>query len=191
MSPHYDANMHKTLTITLLIIIMWCGFALSQAPAAAKEYAVPGHGKLHLSISESWKVAFQPIPKPQAINLEIRPSDGMTFDLQITSVPLDRKSQMNTDSEVQESVRQTGEHSLPNAVEKELKLSELHGAQSAGWYFALTDRAPGPGEFAYMKQGIFRTGELLNTFTLLSSAPNSDEVRQVMEMLRVATYSAK
>jgi len=181
--------MQKTVTVLLVTILMWCGVALSRPAATAKDYAVPGHGKLHLSIPETWKVAFQSIPRPQAINLEIRPSDGKTFDLQITSVWLEKKSPMNADSEVREQVRQTGEHMLPNAVEKELKLSELRGAQSAGFYFALTDRAPGPGEFAYMKQGVFRTGELLNTFTLLSSAPDSEEVRQLMEMLSAATYS--
>ena len=58
---------------------------------------------------------------------------------------------------------------------------EFQGRSGPGFYSA-TDRAPKPGEFKFLTQGIVRVGELAVTFTI----PNDGQeavVKQALEAL--------
>jgi hypothetical protein len=45
----------------------------------------------------------------------------------------------------------------------------MRGESGMGYYFSATDRAPKPGEFKYLTQGILHIGELVASFTILSN----------------------
>jgi hypothetical protein len=162
---------------------------LAQQSSPVREYPVPNHGTLRLSMPEAWNVEPSAMADPATLFLHISPSKGKAFDLQITIVWLNSANLAKTTPEsIKANTERTGNGVLLQAVEKTLTLQELHGTQSVGTYYSLTPRKPGPGEFKYLTQGSFLTGELLSAFTLLSDSANSSEVRQLLKMMSDATY---
>jgi len=77
---------------------------------------------------------------------------------------------------------------LPHAVEKAATLHELHGPNGLGFYYALTDSQPGPGEFTYLTQGNFLTGEVLTVFTVLARTKASPDVEEALRAITESSY---
>ena len=161
----------------------------AQQSSAVQVYLVPNHGGLRLTIPVSWKVDSSAMADPATMFLHVAPSKGKDFDAQLTVVWLTPAIQATTTPEsIQANTERTGKGVLLQAVEKTLTLQELRGSESVGSYYTLTDRKPARGEFKYITQGSFRTGELLSAFTILSSSPGSAEVKQLLRMLTDATH---
>jgi hypothetical protein len=74
-------------------------------------------------------------------------------------------------------------------VEKVISLRELHGGVSRGYYFAATDRAPNPGEFKYLTQGIVHLEDINLAFTILTNDGQDAEVKAALEVLRTASHA--
>lgn len=126
---------------------------------------------------------------PATIFLHIAPAKGKAFDAQLTGVWLTPANQaVTTPESIQANTERTGNGVLLQAVEKTLMLQELRGSESVGTYYSLTVRKTAPGEFKYITQGSFRTGELLSAFTILSSNPSSAEIKQLLKMLTDSTH---
>jgi len=53
-----------------------------------------------------------------------------------------------------------------------------------GYYFSATDRAPNPGEYKYLTQGMLPVGELVVTFTILSNDGGEAAVSAALTLLR-------
>ena len=80
-----------------------------------------------------------------------------------------------TDVELKSTVQGTGQKMLDSAVENELHLSSLKLKDGLAYYFSLTDKAPKPGEYEYMSQGLASLGEILVSFTVLH---NDESMKQ-------------
>jgi hypothetical protein len=166
------------------------GAMLAQQSSAVQVYIVPNHGSLRLSIPAAWAVESRAMADPATLFLHIAPAKGKAFDAQLTVVWLTPAIQaVTTPESIQANTERTGNGVLLQAVEKTLTLQELRGPESVGTYYALTDRKPSPGDFKYIMQGSFRTGELLSAFTIHSSNPGSAEVKQLLRMLTDATHA--
>jgi hypothetical protein len=83
-----------------------------------------------------------------------------------------------------------GSNFCTHAAPESFVIHDLHGRQTAGSYYSLTDRDPGPS-FAHLTQGIFLTGPILAPFTILYRAPDSPEVAQALQAFANATYVGK
>jgi len=152
-------------------------------------YLVPNHGSLRLPMPDAWSVESRAMVDPATLFLHIAPSKGKAFDLQITAVWLNSANLEKTTAEsIKANTERTGNGVLLQAVEKTLTLHDLHGSQTAGTYYTLANRKPGPGEFKHLTQGSFLTGEMLSAFTLHSDNPNSSEFKQLMKMMSDAAY---
>jgi hypothetical protein len=163
---------------------------LAQEPTAVKEYAIPNHGTLRLAIPDSWQVTSKPVPQPASTVFHITPKKGDAFDLQLTAVWLDAPAFAKTTAQsIKGNVQRSAEAMLPQAVEKIAAMQELRGTQSVGSFYTLTDRNPAPGEYKYLTQGSFLTGEVLAVFTVLSRVPGTPEVGQALRMFADANYS--
>jgi hypothetical protein len=111
--------------------------------------------------------------------------------VQVTAVWLDASKLANESADfIKKQVQHTGERTLPKAVEKSFAIHDLHGQQTVGSYYSLTDRDPGPS-FAHLTQGIFLTGPILAPFTILYRASDSPEVAQALQAFANATYMGK
>lgn len=172
-----------------LLTIALTPFAGAQLAREVREYAVPSHGKLSLSVPGGLKEFSKPLPEPASVLLRFRPETGDAFYVQVTSLWLDAaKLAKATPESVKANVTSSADDPLRHAVEKELVLKELRGAETRGFYYSLTDRAPGPGEYRYMSQGAFVTGELMTAFTILHREPVCPEKDMMLQMFAAARY---
>jgi len=84
---------------------------------------------------------------------------------------------------IQGNVRRAGENMLKEAENKSVTIEDLKGEDVAGYYFTLADSNPKPGEFRYVTQGTFVTGELMTAFTFLHRLPDPENLAIVLRML--------
>jgi hypothetical protein len=154
------------------------------------DFEIPGHGNLRLAVPDSWIADARPISSPASVTLHFGPKAGEAFDVQVTSVWLDPAKLAKTNAEsIRKDTQRAGDGLLSHSVEKDVTLREIHGNTSIGWCFTLTDRNPEPGEFKFLTQGIFLTGEVLSVFTVLHRDGNTPDVAKALEAFSGAIHA--
>jgi hypothetical protein len=163
--------------------------AAHSKTADRSDFGIPGHGSLRLSVPDGWQSQVHTLSNPPSVTLHFVPATGDAFDVQVTAVWLDQdqRSKETTES-LRATAQRTAAELLPHSIEKTATIHDLRGPQSVGFYYALTDNNPGPGEFTNLTQGVFLTGEVLSTFTILHRTAVSREADQALEAFRAATY---
>lgn len=164
---------------------------VAHAQPAPQRFPVPGHGSLQFPIAQEWRAASKSLDQPVSVLLRVRPASGDAFLVQVTALWLDaEKLARKTPEQLKRDVAKSAEGPLQQAEEKDLRLEELRGAQAFGYYYSLTDRAPGPGEYKYLTQGILLAGEMLTIFIILQREPASAERTQLLQMFAGAAHMA-
>jgi hypothetical protein len=162
---------------------------IDQNTVASGGFPISGHGSFRLSVPDDWQTHTRELPEPPSITLHFVPASGDAFDVQVTAVWLDAtKRTRETPDAMKADVQRSAEELLPHSVEKTATLHELHGRQSTGFYYALTDNNPGPGEFTNLTQGVFLTGDILSAFTILYRTPTSSDADKALRAFAEATY---
>jgi len=155
----------------------------------SSDFSIPGHGSLRLKVPDGWQSQSHPLADPASVSLHFVPANGDAFDVRITALWLDQdKRSGETTESLKATVQGAAKALLPHSIEKTAPLHNLHGPQSVGFYYALTDNNPGPGDFSNLTQGVFLTGEILSTFTILHRTPVSREADQALLAFSEATY---
>lgn len=90
--------------------------------------------------------------------------------------------------QLKQEVRKSADEARAQAVERTIEIKELKGEAVSGYYFSATDRAPKPGEFKYMTQGMLRTGKLMLIFTVLTNDGQTRIVDDALAMLKGARH---
>jgi len=107
----------------------------------------------------------------------------------ITAIwPIAPATKMPDDDTIRSQVVTSAKKIEPQSVEGRLALQELKGKNGRGFYFAATDRAPNPGEYKYLTQGIIRVGDIALSFTVLTNDGEEAVVKAALDTLRTATY---
>jgi hypothetical protein len=88
-------------------------------------------------------------------------------------------------------VERSAQSAKAQAVERDVPVVEFQGRTGPGFYFSATDRAPKPGEFDSLTQGIVRVGELSVTFTILTNKGQDRIVKQAIEALKGAVQDRR
>jgi len=120
--------------------------------AADVRVSLPGGGALVLPVPAGWKQKVQPSDVP---TLSLTPEAGNAFVVMVSA--LVRKDGVAAPSDPESLRKLVGlgaERALPQAVEKSLPVQDLRGGNAQGNYFSATDRAPKPGEFRNLTQGV-------------------------------------
>ena len=73
-------------------------------------------------------------------------------------------------------------------MEGALPIQEFKGTEGRGFYFSATDRAPVPGEYKYLTQGIIRVGEIALAFTVLTNDGQEAVVKAALAVLQTAVH---
>ena len=183
---------HGSVRVALAVLALagLPGLLAAQEQGGPQRFEVPGHGSLQLDVPKAWRALSKSMADPASVLLRIRPTEGEAFLVQVTAVWLDQeKLAKRTAESLKADVGRSAERLLKQAVEKEAVIEELRGAQTLGYHYSLTDRAPKPGEHKYLTQGILVTGELLVIFTILHHDPRLPEKAQVLRMFAAATYT--
>jgi hypothetical protein len=169
------------------------GDALLSAAGPPKtessDFSIPGHGSLRLKLPDAWRTQSRALAEPASVYLHSVPPNGDAFDIQVTAVWLDpEKLSRQTNDSLRSTAQHTADDLLPHSIEKTATIHDLRGPKSVGFYYALTDNNPGQGEFTYVTQGVFLTGEVLSTFTILHRTALSREADQAIQAFSAATY---
>jgi predicted secreted Zn-dependent protease len=104
--------------------------------------------------------------------------------------PFWRKGEDGTiyESALREQTDAAAAKAQSQAVEEKLTLKEISGTDGRGYYFTATDRAPKPGEYKYILQGMLRLGNIVLAFTVLSNDGQANVVADAMQLLITATH---
>jgi len=172
----------KIIKIIMVFVFVFSGSAFGGSKE--KKYDLPNHGVLLLNVPDAWvdQVRYPPGGLPPTIHFS--KSSGERFEILLT--PMWKMPGAPSGFGTKESVRQLVSGSAHNAssqaVEKNIVVKQIEGP-NVGYYFTATDKAPPPGEYKYMSQGAFVVSELMGTFTILTSNPNSEVIGQAISML--------
>jgi len=180
----------KRLLITLLLAA-FCGSAGAQSSSRIiREYAVPSHGKFVLEVPEAWRETAAAVEEPPSVHLQILAAEADRFKVRATAIWLDPDGlAKSTSTDLRQTLNETAQTLLPEAVESEAELKELKGDQTTGYYFGLTDREFPAGEYRYMIQGIQLTGELLTVYTILYHDWDLPEKQAILDMFAGARHA--
>jgi len=154
-----------------------------------RSYPLPDYGNLQLKVPTSWQDKIsQPSNRPFP-TITFIPRSGTSFQILLTPMWATRPGAVMPGSmEIKQSVERAAGNAKSQSVEKELPIKELKGTSVAGYYFSATDRAPKPGEFKYMTQGMLRLGELVLTFTVLTNEGAETVIHDALIMLKEAMH---
>jgi hypothetical protein len=151
--------MNTKSKISLCIITV----LISMTNAFGKGYEIknPSFGSIEIDIPEHATAE----EKGQNANaLHYAFSDGKSTMLTTIIFGAPKKI---TEEKLKSTVRGTGQNMLDSAVENEIHLSSLKLEDGLAYYFSLTDKAPKPGEYKYVSQGLASLDEILISFTVL------------------------
>ena len=76
------------------------------------------------------------------------------------------------------------------SVEGSLAIQNLVGSGGRGYYFRATDRAPKPGEWKYLTQGMIRAGTIALAFTILTNDGQASIEKAALEVIRLAVQKS-
>lgn len=180
----------KVVVAAFVVTFVLGGAVRGQSGATPREYVVPNHGRLILALPASLKDASKPLSEPPSVTLAFRPAAGDAFSVKATTVWLDSASLATmTPDKLRATVEAQAQDLIEHAVEQKAMLKELQGVQATGFYFSVTDRAPAPGEYKYMSQGVLVTGELMTAFTILHREATCRTCDQLIQMFEQSKYA--
>jgi hypothetical protein len=165
------------------------GAALAAEPEVRVEtYEIAGAGKLTLSLLPGWSSDLAG-ESELAPTIELRPGGDRDALLLVTVLPPNPGISL-LDEDIRAQVTALGEMMLATAVQTELEVFELQGAEAAGYLFHLTDREPEarPGDYREARQGALTVGQLLLSVTVLTHPGDEASVTEALAMLAGARH---
>jgi hypothetical protein len=178
------------------IVTSWLVLALASASMSAgaatvspKHYDLPDHGELLISVPDTWNARWAS-PKPgMPPGVWLSQQSGASFNVLITPISASSTSGViPDDARIRAIVSSAAQHAESQSVEQSLVLETFVGQHGRGYYFFATDRAPAPGEWKYLTEGMMRIGPIVLTFTILTNDGQEPIVKAALEMLRQAAY---
>jgi hypothetical protein len=173
--------------VAMVAVACWPGLAA----AAPQSFVLPGHGILLLNVPEGWKSNPQQPPGGLPPTIGFGEQSGGSFVVLITPVwGSSSISAAPDDAKIKSTVVSAAKSAEPQSVEGFLSLQNLVSASGRGYYFRATDRAPKPGEWKYLTQGMIRTGGIALTFTVLTNDGQAGIEKDALEMIRLAVQQS-
>ncbi|QBB68933.1 hypothetical protein ELE36_00260 [Pseudolysobacter antarcticus] len=172
----------------LLAMLGFLSVGNAIAAGATQEITLPGKGRLVFNVPAGWQMKVLDNPANQPPMIEFDPSKGDAMRMRVVVLwtkPPD--ATFNTPEALRKLMQKAGEGQLFTATEQQVDLKELHGNVGAGYWYALTDRAPQAGDFQYMLHGAYPVGPLLLDFTALSRNTLRDGDKDLLGAIGSAT----
>lgn len=161
--------MIRLRVVTALVVL-----AMTANSALSKEWVVGkvGAQQIVATVSDDWSVSAPSSPMPMAATARITrgAAPEVVVILTVMQPPAESALSNATPDVLERVVAASAAQASPQSVEGKLTAQPFSKGQVQGWYFSATDKAPPPGEFKYMSQGVGNFGPLAVTFTVLSHA---------------------
>lgn len=166
----------KTVLAAFAAMLAFC--------AGAKDTAFPvaDQGAFVIDIPEVWSAQTKVSPGGPP-TIVVTPKVGEKFQLLVTAFWETGRPLPDVES-LRGYVEKAATDAKQQAVEKDIDIQKLSGDHANGYYFQATDRAPGPGDYRHLTQGIYRAGGLMVTFTVLTNDGQGAVVDSALAMLR-------
>ena len=174
----------------LLLVIGLCVALTTVALAgSSRVFELPDHGALTLTVPDGWMDKVNHPANRLPPTILFRPGLAGSGEVLITAVwPIPPVTRISDEATIRSEVATAAKKAASQSVEGALALQELKGAEGRGFYFSATDRAPAPGEYKYLTQGIVRVGEIALAFTVLTNDGQEGVIKAALEMLRTALH---
>jgi hypothetical protein len=178
--------------IAVAFLLLAAFSAANAQGKAEKRYSLGAFGAFVVSVPAGWVEQVKQDDKvhPPTISYSL----GAGKEPQVIVTPVWR-SRPDAPPVTKESLRQNVEQAAKairdQAVEKDIPVVELNGKSGPGYYFEATDKAPKPGEFRFLRQGMLKVGDLLVAFTILANSKQEPVVRDAMQVLQSAAHKTK
>ena len=169
-------------SLSAVLVLLLCLGAANAKDAAVRTYALPNHGTLELKAPAGWQDMIERTGE-QPPTITFTPTSGASFQVLVTPMWPQRGKPAPSGDEMKAMVQRGAEGAAQQAVEKSIVVKELKGAMSNGYYFSATDRAPKPGEYKYLTQGMTAVGDLRVGFTILTNDGQAAVVKDALAML--------
>ena len=176
--------MNKTLRCIGVASIFVCWGAL--AASTPQQFKLPGHGTLILNVPDNWRSdEKQTESGPPTIGFAAK--SGPSFVVLITAVwGATPAAGVPDDAKIRATVASAAKSLESQSVEGTLAIQDFQGTSGHGYYFKATDKAPRPGEWKYLTQGMVRTGAIALTFSILTNDGQEAVAKTALELIRVA-----
>lgn len=176
------------IPLFLAVVVFIAGSALANAgEVETRAFRIPDHGSLQLKVPASWQSVISQPPGGLPPTIGFGSATGPSFRVMLT--PFWNAQDGSAISEPAELKRQIAEIITAvrsQAVETDIPIMKIDGRSTLGYYFSATDKAPKPGEYKYLTQGVVRLGALVITFTSLSNDGDGNIAGETLEMLASA-----
>jgi hypothetical protein len=172
--------------LVLCLAIAASPIALASSP---RVFELPDHGALTLLVPDGWVAELKQPPNRLPPTITLKPRAGTQFVVLVTTVwPVGPSAKVPDEATIRSEVAGAAKGAASQSVEGVLPLQDIKGVDGQGFYFAATDKAPNPGEYKYLTQGILRVGEIGLAFTILTNDGQEAIVRAALDMLRAAGH---
>jgi hypothetical protein len=159
------------------------------AETAIKKYTLPEKGSFQMKVPVDWTEQVRQPPQSSPPTITFAPTHGKPFEILVTPIWRVRTDvPASTKETIRQSVQRAADDTKSQAVEKSIPLVEFSSSTGPGYYFSATDRAPKPGEFKYLTQGILKVSDLTVTFTILTNEGQEQVTRDAIGMLQSAVH---
>ena len=175
----------------LMFLLALGGDALAQDKNVSfRSYDLQKRGALELSVPRTWNDQLEPAKKKGAPPSIIFSSDaGTDFNVRITPLWSTSSTPEPDINAIRRAMTVAAEDAKSVSVESDIALQPIEGTAGSGYYFNVTDRAPKPGEFKFMTQGMLQVGKLVLGFTILSNDAADAAVAQAITVLKTAHFA--
>jgi hypothetical protein len=172
-----------------LIAVSW---PLSIWAASSSHIALPGGDELWLTIPTAWNEKFDSPQNNMPPGVWITPRQGPSFNVLIT--PLSGTpvgAAMTDETRLHSIVASVAKNALSQSVEMTIPVQILTGPHVHGFYIFATDRAPKPGEWKYLTQGMINIDGAPFAFTILTNDGQEAVAKAAMDLIRNASYHSR
>ena len=169
----------------LVLLAVW---PLSVLAATASHVALPGGDELWLTIPADWSEKFDSPQGNTPPGVWLTPRQGPSFNVLIT--PLSGTAvgaAMTDETRLHSIVASVARNALSQSVEMAIPVQNLTGPHVHGFYIFATDRAPKPGEWKYLTQGMINIDGAPFEFTILTNDGQEAAAKTALELIRNAS----
>ncbi|HTD72721.1 MAG TPA: hypothetical protein VK652_04290 [Steroidobacteraceae bacterium] len=172
----------------LVLLALWPLSVL----AASSHIVLPGGDELWLTIPAAWNQKFDSPLKDMPAGAWLTPRDGASFNVLIT--PLSGTpvgAALSDDNKLRAIVTSAARDASAKSVEMTIPIHDLTGPDARGFYFFATDRAPKPGEWKYLTQGMIKIDGTPFAFTILTNDGQEAVAKTALELIRNASCHSR
>ncbi len=175
--------------LTILIILIAVSHNVFANDTSMRSYVLSNNGSLQLTVSDTWRDKTEQPLNQFPPTIVFTPLNGTDFHISVSPMwPYKENLVMPSIEDIEQLVDIAAENAKDQAVENSITINEFENKLNKGYYYSATDKAPKPGEYKYMTQGMIRIGELFVTFTILTNDNSITIVDDALKMISGAVH---